>query len=304
MGSNPIARILQYYGVSLLLFENDRFRDRVMQLPTGHAFRGRSVGGEETALGFPGVGGGLCFDIGYSPMSATSIGNVFLSHGHADHSGGLARHAVRRHGRKLEPANYYVPDFLVSGVHVLFAAMQLMECSPRSGNIIPVSLDSKIQLTKDRYVTPFEAHHRIPCFGYVVWESRKKLRADLKGASPETIKAKSRAGENINEIVEIADIAYCGDTKIDVLRVQPNVRKARLLLLECTMLDDSVSVEDTRKAGHIHLDEIINEPELFDETECLMLTHFSVRYSSDEIRQILAAKLPESLRHKVIPLLP
>lgn len=287
----------------MLLFENDRFRDSVMHLPTGHYYRGQSVGGETTCHQFSGVGN-ICFDIGYSPMSATSIGNVFISHGHADHVGGLARHAVRRHGRKLEEANYYVPHFLAAGTRALFNAMQMLEGSPRSGKIIPIGLDDRIPITKDRYIEPFEAHHRIPCFGYIVWERRKKLRVDLRGKDPKELQALARAGENINEIIEIADIAYCGDTKIDVLKVQPNVRKARLLLLECTMLDDSVTVEDTRRAGHIHLDEIISEPELFAETECLMLTHFSVRYSSDEIREILDRRLPESLRHKVIPLLP
>jgi ribonuclease Z len=286
----------------MLLYENDRFQDLTVQLPTSHSYRGRSVGGEETAHGFPSMN--LIFDIGYSPMSATGIGNVMISHGHADHVGGIARHATRRHGRKLDPANYYVPHFLVPGVHVLFAAMQLLEGSPRSGNIIPIGIDSKIQINRDRYVTPFEAHHRIPCYGYVVWESRKRLRADLKGASPEVIKAARKAGEDINETVEIPDVAYCGDTKIDVLKSEPNVRKARLLLLECTMLDDKVSVEDTRRAGHIHLDEIIAEPELLAGNECVLLTHFSARYSARDVREILAARLPESLKGKIVPLLP
>jgi ribonuclease Z len=285
------------------LYEDERFNDTEFRFPTGHHFRGQSVGGETTCLQMLGSINSA-FDIGYAPLSATGVPTVFISHGHADHVGGIARHATRRHGRKLEPANYYVPHFLETGVKALFEAMRILEGSPRSGNIIPLGLDSKIQINRDRYVVPFEAHHRIPCFGYVVWESRKRLRADLKGASPEVIKAKRKAGEDINETFEIPDVAYCGDTKIDVLKSEPNVRKARLLLLECTMLDDKVSVEDTRRAGHIHLDEILAEPELLAENECVLLTHFSARYSAREVREILAARLPESLKSKIVPLLP
>ena len=306
----------------MLTFESDRFRDVELHLPTGHFYRGRSVGGEETCHQFPGLD--LCFDIGYAPMSATSISRVFITHGHADHAGGMARHATRRHGRKLAPATYYVPECITAGTQALFDAMMMLEGSPRSGKIIAVEAkpenpyapaDSKRDpfkpnpdhvrvLTEDRSLTAFPAKHRIPCFGYLVSQTRKRLRSDLKGASQEQIKALARSGENLNEYVIVPDIAYCGDTLIDVLKEQPDVRQARLLILECTMLEGSVSVEDTRRAGHIHLDEIINEPELLAENECVLLTHFSARYRTQEIRDILDRRLPDSLKEKIIPLLP
>ena len=65
----------------------------------------------------------------------------------------------------------------------------------------------------------------------------------------------------------------------------------------------SVSVEKARSKGHIHLDEVIARAELF-ENEAILFTHFSARYSADDIRRILETRLPASLRDRVTPLLP
>ena len=176
---------------------------------------------------------------------------------------------------------------------------------------MPVSEHGKmLMLGGNRCLESFWAQHRIPCFGYLIWEQRKKLKAEYRNLSPDELKALAKtkgpdgAKTELSENILVPDIAFCGDTTIDVLKRQPNVRKARLLLLECTMLEDSVTVADTRRAGHIHLDEIIAQAELFAENECVMLTHFSARYRTNEIRDILDKRLPPELKEKVIPLLP
>ena len=75
------------------------------------------------------------------------------------------------------------------------------------------------------------------------------------------------------------------------------------MILECTFLDDRVSVAECRAKGHVHLDEIVERADLF-ENEAILLTHFSARYSSTEIVALLDAKLPPALRERVTPLLP
>jgi ribonuclease Z len=102
--------------------------------------------------------------------------------------------------------------------------------------------------------------------------------------------------------VESPEIAFTGDTLIEVVENEEAVRKARLLILEVTFLDDRVSVADCRAKGHVHLDEVIERAELF-ENEALLFTHFSERYTSAEIAEIIDRRLPPSLRERVTPLL-
>jgi ribonuclease Z len=74
------------------------------------------------------------------------------------------------------------------------------------------------------------------------------------------------------------------------------------LILECTFIDDRVSVEMARKSGHVHLYELAERAELF-ENEQILLTHFSARFTAEEIQAALDKHLPPSLRERVVPLL-
>ena len=74
-----------------------------------------------------------------------------------------------------------------------------------------------------------------------------------------------------------------------------------MLLLECSFLlpEDR---DRAREYAHIHLDDILERAERF-ENEAIVLTHFSQRYTPDEIRKELSA-LPEALARRVLPFLP
>ena len=89
----------------MLTFEDGRHRD--MELSLGpYPYRGRSVGSYATCHQFPGFG--LMFDVGLAGLSSIPIGDVFVTHGHDDHVGGLGAHHLRRDGWGLPPARYYV----------------------------------------------------------------------------------------------------------------------------------------------------------------------------------------------------
>ena len=49
--------------------------------------RGLSLGGVETCLQVPQFD--LLFDVGHCPRSFAGTGRLFITHGHADHAGGL-----------------------------------------------------------------------------------------------------------------------------------------------------------------------------------------------------------------------
>ena len=101
----------------------------------------------------------------------------------------------------------------------------------------------------------------------------------------------------------LPEVAFTAATRrIEVVEREEVVRLARLLILEVTFLDDRVSVEDCRAKGHIHLDEVAERADLF-ENEALLFTHFSSRYTARDIERALDQKLPAELRERVTPLL-
>ena len=63
-----------------------------------------------------------------------------------------------------------------------------------------------------------------------------------------------------------------------------------------------MSPEGAREYGHTHVDELAAAGDKF-QNEAVLLIHFSARYKSEEIKEQLAARLPEQLLRRVTPLL-
>ena len=75
------------------------------------------------------------------------------------------------------------------------------------------------------------------------------------------------------------------------------------LIVEATFLDERKTLEAARAGCHIHLDEIIERADKF-ENEHIVLMHFSQLYRPDEINSILDTRLPPDLRKRVIAFAP
>src|SRR5262249_19094325 len=108
-------------------------------------------------------------------------------------------------------------------------------------------------------------------------------------------------GKILEESVESLEVAFPGDTTIEVLEREEAVRKAKLLILEVTFLDDQVPVKKARAHGHVHLDEVVERADLF-QNEAILFTHFSARYSREEIVEALDRRLPASLKARATAL--
>ena len=122
------------------------------------------------------------------------------------------------------------------------------------------------------------------------------------GLPGDEIARRRRSGEEVTDQVEAPIVAFTGDTTIDVVDREAVVREARLLIMEVTVIDDRVSVERARKTGHVHLFEIAERAELF-QNQAILFTHFSARYGAREIVAALDRHLPPGLRERVTPLL-
>lgn len=260
-----------------------------------------SVGGLETCIQLPGWN--LAFDIGRCPPGAVRQDRVLCTHAHMDHLGGIAYYAATRDLIGLGPPVIWVPTENHADVLDLFAVWRRLDKSDLPVDVRPCSPGDVLPLGPNRHAVPFRSPHRVRCQGYALVSTRTRLARGLVGASQDEIRARRLAGEPVSEPVETVEVAFTGDSLIEVVDREEVVRKARLLVMEVTFLDERVSVEKSRSKGHIHLDEVIERAERF-ENESILFTHFSARYTPDDVRRILDRRLPAALRDRVTPLLP
>ena len=260
-----------------------------------------SVGGLETCIQLPAWN--LAFDIGRCPPRAVQQSRILCTHAHMDHLGGIAIYAATRDLIGLPTPTIWVPAENHADVLALFDVWRRLDQSDLPVNVHPCSPGDRIELGPNRFAVPFRSPHRIRCQGYALMSTRRRLAGAYAGLPQAQIRERRLAGEDVSEAVDTVEIAFTGDSLIEVVEREPAVRTARLLIMEVTFLDQRVPVQKARSSGHIHLDEVIERAHLF-ENESILFTHFSARYAAADVRRILDDRLPPSLRDRVTPLLP
>ncbi len=269
--------------------EDDRYIERNLKLGP-YQYQGSSIGGERTYHGFQNLK--TCFDLGLAALSTTNLNFVFITHGHADHCGGVIQHLWRRHVRRLPMSQYFAqPDDAVLLQEIVDVSCQLSRNDP-VGNVFTVMTDEPVQINQKLFVSKFNSVHRVPCTGYLISERRRKLNPDYQNFAEKDLQDLRRAGIDLNVDVYHPEIAFTGDTSIEVFDKNPFLLETRILITECTGLDDKMDRDKVQKHGHIHLDHLV---EYFKDHEFqgekLVLGHFSARYSSSYCKQMILEKL-------------
>ena len=265
----------------------------------GTQVRAVSVGGLETSIDLPELK--VAFDIGRCPPFVVARETILFTHAHMDHLGGIAYHAATRALRNLGPPTYVVPPEILDDLVELFAVWRRLDRSTMAAQFVPLGPGGRFRLRRGLEARPFRALHVAPCQGYALVSQRQKLRPEFVGLPSQELAHLRRSGQVLTTPQEVVEVAFCGDTRIEVVEREPAVRTARLLILEATFLDDRVTVAEARGMGHVHLDEIVERAELF-ENEAILLTHASPRYTRHEVAALLEKKLPPRLAERVTPL--
>ena len=254
---------------------------------------GLSVAGVETCIEVPSLR--LVLDMGRCTQSAVQQPLVLLSHGHLDHMGAIALHAARRSMMHMGESTYLVPAAVAHDVQELFNAAGRLDGQVIPRRVVPLSPGEEFQIGKQRWVRPFETYHRVPSQGYTVWERRHHLRSEFHDLPGARLAELRKSGVNLEQTEDIALLSFTGDTRIEVLERTPELSRSQTLIMETTFLDERMSVEDARSTGHIHLDEVLQRAELLPRGEVVM-SHFSARYSDQDVRRIVSQRLPDELR--------
>jgi ribonuclease Z len=260
---------------------------------------GTTLAGEETAIVAPELN--IAFDVGRCQRDVLGVDHVFLSHGHMDHAAGIAYYFSQRMFIDNLPGHAYVPAPLVDPLQRLLRLWAEIDGNEPAANVHAARPGEDIKLRRDLLVRPFEVRH--PCrrrtrgtvaaLGYTAIETRQKLieeYANLTG--PQLVELKKQ-GVQITRPLEIPLVAYCGDTAAGDFLDLDHVRRAKVLLLECTFVERDHR-ERARAGHHIHVSDL---PEILPrlENEQIVLIHLSRRTAVSAARRLLERELGKPL---------
>ena len=276
--------------------EKDHFTLRMPHL----VVEGRSRAGHETYFRIRDLG--VALDIGRCPDLVVPMEHVFITHAHLDHAAGIPFYAAQRKLQQLGAGTVYVPAETKDGFEELLAVQRKLTGSELSLDIVGLAPGQEVRFGRNHLVRAHAATHRVAARAYELVDVRHHLREELIGMSREEIGRLRREGVKVDEPYARSLLFYTGDTDRGLLENCEAMFKSEVLMIECSFVMDGHQ-DRAAQYRHIHIDDIADFAGRF-ENEYVVLTHFSRRYSRDEIRAGVRRRLPVSLHDRVRLALP
>jgi ribonuclease Z len=266
-----------------------------------YTITGVSIAGIHTSLYVRELG--VLFDVGIALRSCAGAEHVFLSHGHADHSGALVTLLGIRGLLGMRPPRVYLPAELASSTRQALALLGQHQRRPFELETESMQPGDERVLRPDLSVRAFRTHHTGPSLGYQFFSRVQKLEPQYLALSGQEIGERRKRGDNLFRVEERLELAYATDTLIRVVETTPSLLETRVLILECSFLDERKPISTTHAGGHIHLDELIERADAF-RNEVIVLMHFSQIYSPVEVHRILERRCPRALWERIVVFAP
>ncbi len=247
--------------------------------------------------------------MGECPLSAIPLNHVFLTHAHGDHARCLMRHHSLRKMMGVERDSvYYMPECVSENAKAWIKAEALFEgvgeSKFRYPEIEPVTAGELqfLRYRKDLALEAFDVKHSIPAMGGTLYFYKKKLKEEFLGKTPTEIIELRKNGVEITREVYEPLVSFMGDCLGESLLDNCRIFQSKVLITECTFLDDGEEAM-SKKKGHSHLKDIVHAlNELDDEIKCekIILSHFSMKYSERHIREMLDKAIPEKFKERIV----
>ena len=234
------------------------------------------------------------FDLGAQPWSFMSTPTWFISHAHLDHIASLPVYIARRRMMKMEPPTIYLPTVAVEPIQKILRLFTRLDRGRMPCELVPIEPGSEIELSREHVVTVSATKHTVPSLGFVVWERRRKLKAEYQGLAGPQIRDLRLGGTDVTEEKRVARFAYLGDSAPEGLDNCPAMYEAHVLVMEMTFVAPSHRKDKIHKFGHIHLDDVLERRDRF-QNELIIASHFSTRYTSKRIRDVVHRVVPDML---------
>lgn len=149
----------------------------------------------------------------------------------------------------------------------------------RAGDLVP------LRRTVDFTAEAFHCDHQVPCLGYVFRVNTQKLKQEHMGRKGAELKQLRQSGVEITAPQSTPVFAFLGDTTAATLGSEPQWLKDGIpvVITECSFLYEAHR-EQSIKTKHTIWSDLEKVIRKWPKTT-FVLTHFSLRYSDEAIRQ-------------------
>lgn len=260
---------------------------------------GVSIAGEATCLQIPELD--ICFDMGVCLRPSLAAKFVAISHGHMDHIGALAYYCSQRRFQGMGTGKIVCDSRLAGPINRMMAGFVDLEQQRTPFELFPLEPEQMLEIKPNIFLRPFTTEHTSPSFGYVVLEKRSKLKPEYANFPQEKLKELKDKGLEITRTLEIPLVAYLGDTSPGAHLLRNDVRKAEIVICECTFFEPEHK-ERAKVGMHMHVNDVA-EWLKFLECKHLILTHISRRTHLGFAREQLVKLIGEAKSHNVFLLM-
>jgi len=270
-------------------------------IPTPHfAIDGRSRAGHETYFRVRELG--ISLDIGRCPDIVVSMPHIFITHAHLDHALGIPFYAGQRHLQRIPGGNVYVPAEAADDFRELMRIHERLEGTEYDIHIIGAEPGQTFRLGRTHLARAHRATHRVAARAFEFLEIRHHLKPEYAGADGPELARLRKQGVQVSEDVLYPLLYYTGDTDRGILETCGELFKAEVLMIECSFVEDGHE-ERAERYRHIHFADIVDFADRF-ENQMIVLTHFSRRYTREQIRDTLRKRCPGCLLDRIRLALP
>src|SRR5262245_32284059 len=256
---------------------------------------GESIAGEATCLLVPELDVG--FDIGSCPRAMLSSKHLCITHGHMDHIGALAYYCSQRRFQGMGSGKIVCDSRIAPAVKRMMEGYVDLERQRTPYDLVPLMPDQPLEIKNNIILRGFETEHTCPAFGYTVCERRTKLKPEFLELPQEKLRELKDRGVEITRSFEIPLIAVTGDTSPGPHLVREDVRKAQIVIAECTFFEPDHK-ERAKVGMHMHIDDVAEWLRVL-ECQALVLVHISRRtdlaYARTRIAEVSGQKLADKV---------
>ncbi len=264
---------------------------RSLQLDTSWGplqLAGGSRAGDGTLILLPQLK--LALDAGRGHHSLPPMSTVFISHGHADHIGGLPYWASQRHLQSMGPATLIAPAEIAEGLGSLLDTLARLEGGERYDvQVTAATAAGSRPLRHDMDLEFFATDHWVPTLGVRLLWHRQRLLPEYEGLEGTAIAELRRQGRAVTETMTTSLLAYCADSGPGVLELGTPVLGAEIVLVECSFFRDA-DRQRARRFKHMHLADLVGHGERFA-CRHLVLLHASRRHRLREVEAFIDERL-------------